>query len=102
MNNERSKKNKDNSLMTLQDKAKIWNIFESEVINPEMLFNQRASDNKKNGKNKTLKNPQESKIIFKEESAKESAKEPVKEKTIFLLRRSPFHPKNNSLSLNQK
>lgn len=60
----------------------------SEVINPEMLFNQRAPDNKKNGKNKTLKIPQESKIIFKEESAKESAKEspresakePVKEK----------------------
>jgi len=35
MNNERSKKNKDNSLITLQEKAKLWNVFESEVINPD-------------------------------------------------------------------
>ena len=35
MNNERSKKNKDNSLITLQEKAKLWNVFEAEVINPD-------------------------------------------------------------------
>ena len=35
MNNERSKKNKDNSLITLQEKANLWNVFESEVINPD-------------------------------------------------------------------
>ena len=31
MNNERSKKNKDNNI----DKAKLWNVFESEVVNPD-------------------------------------------------------------------
>ena len=31
MNNERTKKNKDNSF---NEKAKLWNVFESEVINP--------------------------------------------------------------------
>ena len=32
MNNERSKKNKDNNFL---EKAKLWNVFESEVINPD-------------------------------------------------------------------
>jgi hypothetical protein len=35
MNNERTKKNKDNISMTSQEKAKLWNVFESEVINPD-------------------------------------------------------------------
>jgi len=34
MNNERSKKNKDN-IISAQDKAKLWNIFETEVIDPD-------------------------------------------------------------------
>jgi transcription initiation factor TFIIB len=33
--NERSKKNKDNSSTSLQEKAKLWNVFETEVINPD-------------------------------------------------------------------
>ena len=32
MNKERSKKNKDTELF---DKSKLWNVFESEVINPD-------------------------------------------------------------------
>ena len=32
MNNERTKKNKDNSFL---EKANLWNVFESEVINPD-------------------------------------------------------------------
>ena len=32
MNNERTKKNKDNNFL---EKAKLWNVFESEVINPD-------------------------------------------------------------------
>ena len=35
MNNERSKKNKDNIFISLQEKAKLWNVFETEVINPD-------------------------------------------------------------------
>ena len=31
MNNERSKKNKDNNI----DKTKLWNVFDSEVVNPD-------------------------------------------------------------------
>ena len=34
MNNDRSKKNKDNNI-SVQDKANMWNIFETEVINPD-------------------------------------------------------------------
>jgi transcription initiation factor TFIIB len=32
MNNERTKKNKDNNSMTSQEKARLWNVFETEVI----------------------------------------------------------------------
>jgi transcription initiation factor TFIIB len=35
MNKETRKKNRDNSLITLQEKANLWNVFESEVINPD-------------------------------------------------------------------
>jgi len=37
MNNERSKKNKETSLISLQEKAKLWNVFETEVINPDKV-----------------------------------------------------------------
>lgn len=37
MNNERSKKIKKNNSITLQEKADLWNIFESEVENPDKL-----------------------------------------------------------------
>jgi len=33
--NERSKKNKDNGIISLQEKAKLWNIFDTEVINQD-------------------------------------------------------------------
>jgi transcription initiation factor TFIIB len=35
MNNERSKKNKDNNSITIQEKARLWNVFETEIINKE-------------------------------------------------------------------
>ena len=35
MNNERTKKNKDNGSLSSQEKAKLWNVFETEVINPD-------------------------------------------------------------------
>ena len=35
MNNEISKKNKETRVTSLQDKAKLWNVFETEVINPD-------------------------------------------------------------------
>ena len=34
-NNERSKKNKDNHFISSQEKARLWNVFETEVVNPE-------------------------------------------------------------------
>ena len=35
INNDRSKKIKNNNLANQQEKAKLWNVFESEVINPD-------------------------------------------------------------------
>ena len=35
MNNERTKKNKDNNSLSLQEKANLWNVFDTEVINPD-------------------------------------------------------------------
>ncbi len=50
-NNDKSKKNKDNQFMSSQDKAKLWNIFDTEVVNPdktneplECLYNKTISD----------------------------------------------------------
>ena len=35
MNNERTKKNKDNNSLSLQEKANLWNVFDTEIINPD-------------------------------------------------------------------
>ena len=35
INNERTKKNKDNNSLSLQEKANLWNVFDTEVINPD-------------------------------------------------------------------
>jgi transcription initiation factor TFIIB len=49
--NDRSKKNKDVNFMSSQEKAKLWNVFETEVINPdktneplECLYNKTITD----------------------------------------------------------
>lgn len=36
--NEKSKKNKDNNVMSSQEKAKLWNVFETEVVNPDKKY----------------------------------------------------------------
>ena len=35
INNERTKKNKDNNSLSSQEKANLWNVFDTEVINPD-------------------------------------------------------------------
>ena len=51
----------------------------SEVIKPDMLFNQCMETNKKSGKSKAVQKPHESKIILNEETTKETTKETARE-----------------------